>query len=124
MQDERLLVVAREYVAHRKPLPGVRSSDEAYPWPWTPHNRFGITGNSKSGGGYVSSRRLLLNRYAVPWLRALHQMDHTAYAAMVFDHCSQSALAKRSVLDDIFNNGLGVHQVTCQRRTISFSGLN
>lgn len=104
-------MIARDYVAHKKPLPGVLFAEEPSAWPWTPSNRLGIAGNAHSGGGYVASRKTLLVRYVAPWLRALHELDRKEYASIVFEHCSQAALTMRNIVEDIFEQDAQIPQV-------------
>jgi hypothetical protein len=40
-----------------------------------------------NGGDYVSSRKMLLNHYVLPWMRALFVQDKVAYAGMIYDMC-------------------------------------
>jgi hypothetical protein len=76
-----LATILREYVARKKELPGIRSDKDIAPWPSLPNLRPGATSLSSNGGDYVTARRLLLSRFAVPWLLELHELD-TAFKTL------------------------------------------
>jgi hypothetical protein len=65
-------------------LPGVRSGTELLPWPFSQGNRPTPT----SGGDYVATRRALLTRYAARWLLAVHNLDITSYAKLLYELCT------------------------------------
>ncbi|KAF8328909.1 uncharacterized protein EI90DRAFT_3063988 [Cantharellus anzutake] len=77
--DDRLIRVATEFASQKRPLPGVLPASTAH-----------------FGGEYVSARRVLLNRYIVPWMRALHALDANSYAGILFDFCRSQAAEKWS----------------------------
>lgn len=63
-------------------------------WPSLPLSLPETLKSSTSGGDYVSARRILLTRYIIPWMRALHALDTTAYAGILFDFCRSRAAEK------------------------------
>lgn len=94
-EDERLIILARDYIG--RGLPGVRSLSERQPWPlssssssWSHPNLSAARQNAtamNSGGEYLSCRRLLLTRHALPWLAAVYELDPVAYANFAFEFC-------------------------------------
>ncbi|KAF8311639.1 hypothetical protein DL93DRAFT_2168963 [Clavulina sp. PMI_390] len=110
-EEERLLLVAQEYVVSRKLLPGVRPPGTSPLWPWSLSDRLAYTTSTQSGGEYLSTRKLLLARFVTPWLRELHQLDPEAYVDIVFSYCSQSALTKQNVMEDFFGDNIDLPQV-------------
>ena len=91
-QDDRLILIARNYITRRKPLPGVRGTTEAKPWPApTSTARTGSSTSVNSGGDYVACRKLLLARYASRWLLALHDQDPAMYARLIYEQCDELA---------------------------------
>jgi hypothetical protein len=40
-----------------------------------------------NGGDYVASRKMLLNHYILPWMRALFVQDKVVYAKLIYDTC-------------------------------------
>ncbi len=102
-QDDRLIRVATEFASKKQPLPGVLPPSMAQLWPPPPSSRPETLKSSTSGGEYVGARRVLLNRYVVPWMRALHALDATAYAGILFDFCQSRAAEKVYELGDSFS---------------------
>ncbi|KAF8326124.1 uncharacterized protein EI90DRAFT_3071593 [Cantharellus anzutake] len=94
--DDRLIRVATEFASQKRPLPGVLPASTAHLWPPLPVSRPETLNSSTSGGEYVSARRVLLNRYIVPWMRALHALDANSYAGILFDFCRSQAAEKWS----------------------------
>lgn len=60
-------------------------SGEAQSWPTPSTVRPTATVTANNGGDYVASRRVLLNRYAAPWMLALHDLDLQAYSDILYD---------------------------------------
>ena len=83
-EDSNVALILREYVARNLNLPGVRSG-EAQSWPASSSARPTASVTASNGGDYIASRRLLLSRYAGPWMLALHDLDITAYATILYD---------------------------------------
>ncbi|WRT68054.1 uncharacterized protein IL334_005029 [Kwoniella shivajii] len=74
-QDESLLQVVKLYASRHKRLPGVKNPIGS--------NLKGQT----SVNLYKDDRIRLMKRYAVPWLKGLHDLDPNLYAAMVYEEC-------------------------------------
>lgn len=71
----------------RKPLPGVRSRSEKLPWPESSASR-GIDASSGiSTAEYTTTRRSITNRYALPWLLRVHELNPTLYAECLYQRC-------------------------------------
>ena len=86
-KDNSLAIILREYVAKQKNLPGVRTHEYAEPWPSSSTARSAPSGSANNGGDFVSARRSLLSRFALPWLLELHSFDPAFYCQIVFDAC-------------------------------------
>ncbi|CAA7271679.1 unnamed protein product [Cyclocybe aegerita] len=91
-EDDNLAIILREFVAKQRRLPGVRSDRNEQPWPLSTDLRAGPSSLASNGGDYVSSRRALLSRYALPWLLHLHTLDGELYSRILFETCFQSAV--------------------------------
>jgi Phorbol esters/diacylglycerol binding domain (C1 domain) len=100
-EDDRLVVVARDYVARNASLPGVRAASEPPPWPFTSTSRYNTKTTVNSGGEYVSCRKQLLTRHAIPWLASVHELDITLYTNYLYDHCVDVAEASQSVASSL-----------------------
>ncbi|PPR08077.1 hypothetical protein CVT24_010538 [Panaeolus cyanescens] len=87
-EDHNLAIVLREYVATQRALPGVSLYKSHSNWPFPSDSRLGAHANN--GGDYVAARRSLHSRYAVPWLRELHDLDTDLYTSIIVDVCSDS----------------------------------
>ena len=65
-------------------------------WPSQPLGK--STPNYKGNAGdFVLARRSILDRFALPWLLALHDLDPDLYATMAFESCLQVVDNKDSV---------------------------
>ena len=78
----------------------------SHPQMWPPHSDgpFGSSNASSHGGDFVVARRLILSRYAVPWLLELHNLDSNLYEKIAFQSCLQLADEQDSIahqLDDM-----------------------
>ncbi|KAG8954643.1 hypothetical protein FRC04_011076 [Tulasnella sp. 424] len=93
-EDERLVRIARDYVARGEPLPGVRMPMEGTSWPMKPAvNHTGVNKTSaRSGNDYLACRRELLVKYAARWLLALYNQDPELYATAVYDQAVELAI--------------------------------
>lgn len=100
LQDDNLATILRDFVARGKSLPGVRAGLEIQPWPTATNNRPNVANTASNGGDYVASRRLLLSRYATPWMLAFHDRDITAYASLLFDLLAERA--ESGFVDEFF----------------------
>lgn len=60
-----------------------------------------------NGGDYVAARRALLNRYAARWLLALHNLDVSLYAALLYD-ISEEISDQRFIQDDTFLESISI----------------
>jgi hypothetical protein len=80
-------------VAKQRDLPGVRPLQSTVPWPPFPNTRSSPSSTASNGGDFVSARRSLLSRFALPWLSRLHALDPAFYCQTLFDSCSQIVAA-------------------------------
>ncbi|KAG6850997.1 hypothetical protein H0H93_004484 [Arthromyces matolae] len=85
-EDDHLAIILRDYLARGQPLPGVRFPQDPVPWPLSDGPR-PPPSTSNNGGDYLATRRALLLKYAKPWLSALHDLDPTVYASLVYESC-------------------------------------
>ncbi|KAG8959863.1 hypothetical protein FRC00_001196, partial [Tulasnella sp. 408] len=92
--DDRLVRVARDYVARGEPLPGVRLPMEGATWPaQAAINHTGMNKtSSRSGNDYLACRRELLVKYAARWLLALYNQDPQLYASALYDQAVELAI--------------------------------
>ncbi|KAF9264659.1 hypothetical protein L218DRAFT_195329 [Marasmius fiardii PR-910] len=88
-EDEDLATILRDYLAQQRPLPGVRSINEPAPWPPIYGDRHAPLTSANNGGDYVASRRAIVNKYAIPWLAALHDHSSEQYATILYDICNE-----------------------------------
>lgn len=93
------MTILRDYVARGRSLPGVRAGVEAQSWPAIANNR-PVANTANNGGDYVASRRLLLTRYAAPWMLAFHDQDIAVYANLLYDLLAERA--ESSLVDEFF----------------------
>lgn len=101
-EDDRLVVVARDYVARNVHLPGVRTASETPSWPFTSTNRYNSKTTVNSGGEYVSCRKQLLTRHAIPWLASVHELDTTLYTNYLYDYCVVVAEGSQNVMGSLY----------------------
>ncbi|CAG8439334.1 7443_t:CDS:10, partial [Ambispora leptoticha] len=90
-EDDRLMVIAREYTAVGIKLPGVRDDFDDRTIPSasgsvcaTAVNKRNSTFNNSGGGAYVISRKMLKEKYIWGWLLSVHQMDPELYRDMIY----------------------------------------
>ncbi|KAK1236541.1 hypothetical protein PQX77_000234 [Marasmius sp. AFHP31] len=88
-EEEDLATILRDYLAKQRALPGVRSATDPPPWPPIQSSRQAPSSSINNGGGYVASRGALVNRYAIPWLAALHDQSSENYAMILYDICNE-----------------------------------
>ncbi|TFK54850.1 hypothetical protein OE88DRAFT_1674178 [Heliocybe sulcata] len=88
-EDESLASILRDYVAHSRPIPGIRSRLEMQSWPSGQGLRHTPPTSTNNGGDYVACRRALLHHYGARWLLALHNLDMDVYAATLYDICDE-----------------------------------
>lgn len=89
LQDDRLATILRDSLAKQSSLPGVRAAHDPVPWPISRNSRSAPVSSVNNGGDYVAARRMLLIRYAVHWLMALHDQDADLYASLLFEICDE-----------------------------------
>lgn len=83
-----MLLVVRDYVAQRERLPGCRQPNDRYFWPNPARQRtMGANSASSSTSEYTSTRRSLLHRYAIPWLRRFHDLNRPIYSRCLYKQC-------------------------------------
>lgn len=111
-----MAIILRDYVARGRNLPGVRSG-EPQAWPIESQSRPHATPAASNGGDYVAGRRALLQRYAAPWMLALHDLDIDAYGKLVFELACEHA-EEASFHDDYFLGSGGRTSV----RTLPITG--
>lgn len=95
-QEQVLLLVAKIYTSKHGHLPGVRR-DERYP---------------QSAGGvtaYQQTRQQLLDRYALKWLAAYHDLDAGLYASLLYDHARSAGLDETGVDGNDLEHGSPRH---------------
>ena len=95
-EDDRLIIIARDHIARNLSLPGVRTGFDLSPWPSGPTARRAAKTALNSGGDYVTCRKQLLTRHAIPWLALVHELDPLMYANCLHDHCVDVADASDS----------------------------
>lgn len=100
-EDDRLVVIARDKLS----LPGVRTGSEPAPWPFALTSRSNTNTAVNSGGGYVSCRRQLLTRHAIPWLSTVHGLDTALYTKYLHEYCVDVAEASQDVSGSLFLPG-------------------
>lgn len=91
LKDISLAIILREYVAKKQNLPGIRTHYEEEPWPKLSGPRLASNSLTNNGGDFVSARRLLLSRFAFPWLSQLHDLDTVFYCQIMFEACCRLA---------------------------------
>ncbi|RIA95682.1 hypothetical protein C1645_872613 [Glomus cerebriforme] len=83
-EDDKLLIIAREYTPFQLKLPGVRDEME--------NKRSGanqrqplVLPSTAGGGAYVVCRKMLREKYIVNWMSAIHDMNQGLFCDIVFD---------------------------------------
>lgn len=98
-EDDRLLQIVRDYVAVGEPLPGVKSRSQPKTWPSILTASENVGGVSGSGAtDYTATRRVIIERYANPWLHQLHDLNRALYAECLYQQCLQSSEASLSAI--------------------------
>ncbi|KAJ3845083.1 hypothetical protein F5878DRAFT_655339 [Lentinula raphanica] len=105
-EDKDLAIILRDYLAKQRALPGVRSASEPLPWPPMQNSRPAASGSVNNGGDYVASRKALLNRYAVPWLLALHHQNTEEYCNLLYDICAELTDEAIDLPTDLFDEDI------------------
>jgi hypothetical protein len=80
-QDDNLGTVLHDFRVKKLALPGIHSRNDVLPWPYDQKPRPSPT----SSGDYYALRRALRTRYAARWLLAVHNMDMTLYAKLLYE---------------------------------------
>ncbi|KAJ7632645.1 hypothetical protein FB45DRAFT_913016 [Roridomyces roridus] len=96
VEDDNLASVLRDYLAKQRALPGIRSASDPASWPLSQSSRSTSVNN---GGDYVAARRHLLNRYAVPWLREMHDQESELYGSICYEICYEIAQHDNAITD-------------------------
>lgn len=81
-EDEKLLIIAREYTSSQIKLPGVRDEMEESS---NSKQRESYIPNAAGGGAYLISRRMLKEKYVESWLSTIHDMDEELFCDIVFE---------------------------------------
>jgi len=68
----------------------MRTAGHPQMWPLT-DGRLNSANLSSNGGDFVVARRLILSRYASPWLLEFHNLDSDLYDRIAFQSCLQMA---------------------------------
>ncbi|CAG8540918.1 11607_t:CDS:2, partial [Scutellospora calospora] len=77
-EDERLLIIGKEYTTARRKLPGVRDEMED-------NRQQGSHLQYPTGGGaYVISRRMLKEKYILRWLSAVHELNEELFCDIIY----------------------------------------
>ncbi|KAL0946866.1 hypothetical protein HGRIS_013032 [Hohenbuehelia grisea] len=84
-EDEKLIIVLRDYLPKKARLPGVRTPNDPVPWPFVQNSRPTPASSVNNGGDYIALRRTLQTRYVVPWLLALHNLDPALYTNFLYE---------------------------------------
>lgn len=92
------MIILREYVAKNISLPGVPSATENLLWPNKNPSRSTASGSVNNGNDYVTCRKILLEKYAIRWLFAIHCQDPDAYTAVVFKTVTDLAMDSLDVV--------------------------
>ncbi|THH07445.1 hypothetical protein EW145_g3377 [Phellinidium pouzarii] len=85
-EDDKLVIIMREYVAKNKSLPV-------------------SSGSINNGNDYVTCRKALLVKYASRWLFALHCQDPEFYTSLLFNTVSDIAKDSTENLNDLELDG-------------------
>jgi hypothetical protein len=113
-QDKQLAVVLREFVAKRSSLPGMRTATHPQMWPpLHSDGRLNSANLSSNGGDFVVARRLILSRYALPWLLEFHDLDSDLYDRIAFQSCLQMATERDSDVRHQLDNAGQVWCIVC-----------
>lgn len=86
-EDDRLLLVVRDYISSREPSPGVRLRLAGQKVPWPDLGQLGSTGSGAGTAEYTLTRRSLVLRYAMPWLLKVHEQNRPLYAECLYREC-------------------------------------
>ncbi|CAG8469401.1 8345_t:CDS:10, partial [Diversispora eburnea] len=101
-EDDKLLIIAREYTSAQIKLPGVRDEMENV------GAGVGVGGKagSSGGGAYLISRRMLKEKYVINWLLTIHDMDEELFCNIIFEQIGRMYENQRQQeeLDDDDNN--------------------
>ncbi|CAB4412992.1 unnamed protein product [Rhizophagus irregularis] len=83
-EDDKLLIIAREYTPSQLKLPGVRDEMD--------NKRNGANQRQPSampsvagGGAYIVCRKMLKEKYIINWMSAIHDMNQGLFCDIVFD---------------------------------------
>lgn len=98
-EENRLLLVIRDFGSLREQLPGVRSEGQRLPWPEPIPSKSGSSGSGAIE--YTSTRRALLLRYAMPWLLQVHDLQRQLYAQCLYQQCLQLADSSTSGISQL-----------------------
>ncbi|CAG8481558.1 14612_t:CDS:10 [Funneliformis caledonium] len=83
-EDDKLLIIAREYTPSHLKLPGVR--DEMEDKRGGANQRTSLLISSSAGGGaYIICRKMLREKYIMNWMSAIHDMNQGLFCDIVFD---------------------------------------
>ena len=117
-EDDRLVIVARDYVGRKVNLPGVRTASESPPWPLASTSRHTTKTAVNSGGEYVSCRKQLLTHHAIPWLASVHELGTALYANYLYDYCIDVAEASQNVASPLHLSSDNSHMEVVRFYTI------
>lgn len=87
-EDTRLLSVVRDFVSAGESMPGVPPRTESISWPHTRTASSSVPSGA-STAEYTNIRRALINRYAIPWLLQVHNLNKNLYAECLYHQCVQ-----------------------------------
>ncbi|KAF8910955.1 hypothetical protein CPB84DRAFT_1842225 [Gymnopilus junonius] len=90
-EDDSLATVLREFLAKKRSPPGIHTDFDSA-WPVLSDAHLSTAGLPTNGSDYISARRSLLSRFALPWLLELHDLHPVFYCQTLFDTCLQSTL--------------------------------
>lgn len=104
----------REFVAKHRRIPGVKFNRGPATWPAPPNSRLNPNDLTSNGGDFISARRQLIARYALPWLLNLHHLDSGLYADILFAACLETATEKGENAHTLLSTTDGNSVVSCE----------
>lgn len=97
-EDDKLLVIARDYTAAQVELPGVREGLDRKRMILEQQKEMGNLAQQQQqgsgGGAYVLSRNLLKDRYVIPWMWAVLNINAEVFKEVVYEQAQDIVLEK------------------------------
>src|SRR5258706_5988095 len=98
----------------------MRTAGHPQMWPLPSDGRFNSANISSNGGDFVVSRRLILSRYALPWLLEFHDLDSDLYDRIAFQSCLQMADERDSVAQHQLDSAGQVSYIVCSNAVFHY----